>query len=123
MDHKEIYKEAIGTLHDRGRQYGDANELFERACALYNVTVGDNFTPWHAAIFLSCLKMARIKPNPKKLDNYIDNMNYLAFAGEFVGVVHNDGPRNTGASMSIDEIEDGMKEIVAKFAPKQSTST
>ena len=83
MDHKQILADAISTLENRGQDYGDVSELFERACSIYNLTTGEGFTPWQANIFMTSLKMARIKSNRPKADNYIDGINYLAFAGQF----------------------------------------
>lgn len=83
MDHKEILADAINVLQDRGADYGSVDELFERACSIYNLITGESFTPWQANVWMTSLKMARIKTNRGKADNYIDGINYLAFAGQF----------------------------------------
>ena len=102
MDHKEILSDAVNTLRDRGEQYGDENELFERACSIYNLITGDSMTPWQANMWMTSLKMARIKPNRGKADNYVDGINYLAFAG----------------SLAVNNIEEDIADMAKKLAPR-----
>lgn len=130
MDHKQILADAINTLQDRGQDYGDVSELFERACSIYNLTTGESFTPWQANIFMTSLKMARVKTNRLKADNYIDGINYLAFAGQFAnastGRVTVSMPDPVAALRGVvmrneasDVIDEGMKSLVANLAPER----
>jgi hypothetical protein len=118
-------------LQDRGQDYGDVSELFERACSIYNLTTGESFTPWQANIFMTSLKMARIKSNRPKADNYIDGINYLAFAGQFAnastGRVAVSMPNPVTSLRDVvtmrneasDMIDEGMKSLVANLAPER----
>lgn len=131
MDHRQILADAINTLQDRGQDYGDVSELFERACSIYNLTTGESFTPWQANIFMTSLKMARIKSNRPKADNYIDGINYLAFAGQFAnaskGRVAVSMPNPVTSLRDVvtmrneasDMIDEGMKSLVANLAPER----
>ena len=83
MDHKAILGESIAILRDRNVQYGEMEDTVIRACEIFELTTGKELSPYHANMFLHCLKLARIKTAPSKLDSYIDGINYLAFAGEF----------------------------------------
>jgi len=118
MDHKEVLANAISTLEDRGQEYGDVSDTFERVCSIYNLMTGESFTPWQANIFMTALKMARIKSNRSKADNYIDGINYLAFAGQFAqakpGRVAVSMPSPLGPT---DQVEDDIKRMAQMFAP------
>jgi len=118
MDHKQILSDAVTLLKERGQDYGDENELFERTCSIYNLMTGESFTPWQANIFMTALKMARIKSNRSKADNYIDGINYLAFAGQFAqakpGRVAVSMPSPLGPQ---DQVEEDIKRMAQMFAP------
>ena len=118
MDHKQILSDAINTLRDRGQDYGDENELFERTCSIYNLMTGESLTPWQANMFMTSLKMARIKSDRSKADNYVDGINYLAFAGQFAqakpGRVAMSAPTPLGPT---DQVEDDIKRMAQMFAP------
>ena len=118
MDHKQILSNAVDTLRDRGMDYGDENELFERTCSIYNLITGEALSPWQANMFMTALKMARIKSNRGKADNYVDGINYLAFAGQFAqakpGRVAVSMPTPLGPA---DQVEDDIKRMAQMFAP------
>ena len=120
MDYKDIIGEAITTIEDRGEDYGDVNEMFERVCGIYNLMTGESFTPWQANMFMTALKMARIRSNRSKADNYVDGINYMAFAGQFAQA------KTERVSVSVptplgptDQVEDDIKRIAQMFAPVQ----
>ena len=105
MDHKEILNESIAILRDRNQQYGDMQSTVIRACEIYELVTGVELSPYNANIFLHSLKMARIRVAPTKLDNYVDGINYLAFAGEFATVTEDtDQIVNTGMRDLIDTL-------------------
>ena len=118
MDHKEVLANAISTLEDRGQEYGDVNDTFERVCSIYNLMTGESFTPWQANMFMMALKMARIKSNRGKADNYVDGINYLAFAGQFAqakpGRVAVSMPSPLGPQ---EQVEEDIKRMAQMFAP------
>lgn len=83
MNHKAILNESIAILHERNAQYGEMEATFIRACEIFELITGMEFSPYYANMFMHSLKLARIKSAPEKPDSYIDGINYLAFAGEF----------------------------------------
>lgn len=116
MNHKEILAESVAMLRDRGNEYGDENELYERACLMFNLITGGDFTPWHAAMFMAVLKMARIRTSHQKLDNYVDGVNYLAFAGQFADA-RSEIVRPSVPVEITDKMEEDIKRMAQKFAP------
>ncbi len=102
---------AAHEYNDRAPVYGGFEDLFDRACMIYNLTTGNSITPWQAAMFMNCLKMARMKHSPGKMDNYVDGMNYTAFAGQFA----------SDATNHADDIEQQMiRDMAAKLAPQKT---
>ena len=118
LDYSELMTEAIETVQLRDADYGNVNSLFERACSIYNLMTGDSFTPWQANMFMTALKMARIRSNRSKADNYVDGINYMAFAGQFAQA------KTERVSVSVptplgptDQVEDDIKRMAQMFAP------
>jgi hypothetical protein len=124
MNHIELLNESVSMLRDRGNDYGDENELFERTCIIFNLMTGLDFTPWHGAMWMTALKMARIKPNHQKLDNYVDGINYMAFAGQFAeakgDIVR---PTIPGPQLKAEEeVDEGMKRMVELLSNRNQQS-
>lgn len=102
MEHKAILGHAAVILNDRAEQYGSMNDTIERACQIYELITGERISPYKANIFMHSLKLSRIKPSPQKADNFIDGVNYLAFAGEYA----------TSGSTAETIIDQGMRDMV-----------
>ena len=83
MNHTEILTASVLTLRDRDNQYGNMEETMVRACEIFEMITGKELSPYLANVFMHSLKLARIRTTPEKADNYVDGINYLAFAGEF----------------------------------------
>lgn len=43
-------------------------------------------TPYDVAMIHVATKMARIASSPRHADNYVDGVNYIAFAAQFAGI-------------------------------------
>jgi hypothetical protein len=118
LDYSELMNEAISSVQEHRLEYGVVSDLFERACSIYNLITGEGFTPWQANMFMTSLKMASIKPNRSKADNYVEGINYLAFAGQFAqakpGRVFVSAPTPLGPT---DQVEDDIKRMAQMFAP------
>ena len=86
----DLLSHAFELINARGNDYDRANDLeqnFREAAAVASVILGKAFTPRDIAMVLACVKLIRSKSDPGKLDNYVDGMNYLAFAACFQGLV------------------------------------
>ena len=126
MNYADIINKSVSLFSDRGAQYGEVNYNMERACLIYNTITGERMTPYQANMFLHSLKLARIRSDWKKGDNYFDGINYLAFAGEAAQVKDDVAVPVTmpQAAAKITEIsaemEQEIKDLAAKFAPVQN---
>ena len=107
MNHIELLNNAVGMLKEKGQSYGPADECFERISIISSAILGKNISTYDAAIILHAVKLARMQADRTHEDNYIDGINYLAFAGEFAG-----DPTSTDIAF-----EDDLRNIARKFAP------
>ena len=81
---------AFELINARGNDYDNAASIdqnFREAAAVASVVIGKELTARDVAMILHCVKLIRSKSSPGKLDNYVDGMNYLAFAACFQGLV------------------------------------
>ncbi len=77
---------AFETINARGAEYDNGSGLeqhFREIAAITSIVTGKAFTPRDIAMMLVCVKLIRSKSAPDKLDNYVDGMNYMAFAACF----------------------------------------
>jgi hypothetical protein len=80
---------AFELINARGSEYDNANDIeqnFREAAAVASVVLGKPFTARDVAMVMAVVKLIRSKSSPEKLDNYVDGMNYLAFAACFTGL-------------------------------------
>jgi len=85
-----LLSHAFELINARGNDYDNANDLeqnFRESAAVASVVIGKDLTPRDVAMIMACVKLIRSKSAPGKLDNYVDGMNYLAFAACFNGLV------------------------------------
>ena len=126
MEYKEIITKAAAIYNDRASQYGNVDQTMERTCLIYSTITGEQMTPYHGNMFLHSLKLARIRSDWKKGDNYWDGVNYLAFAGAAAQIKDDipvpvrmpTAPIFTG---SADELEAGIKEMAQKLSPRNQS--
>lgn len=81
---------AFELINARGNDYDNASSIdqnYREAAAVASVVIGKELTARDIAMILHCVKLIRSKSAPGKLDNYVDGMNYLAFAACFQGLV------------------------------------
>lgn len=84
--HIQILEDAIAIQAERGENYGGIEDNFSRAARLYEAATGDDGVhPYHVAMMLACVKLARMAGNARYMDNYVDAINYIAFAAHFAG--------------------------------------
>ena len=83
MDPHNLLKEAVEIIGERGQDYGSIENNFENIARIANAMLPHaQLKAYDVAIILTAVKLARIKQSPTKRDNYVDGVNYLAFAGE-----------------------------------------
>jgi hypothetical protein len=86
----ELLSHAFELINARGAEYNGTSDLdqhFREAAAVSSVVLGKEVTARDIAMILACVKLLRSKASPEKLDNYVDAMNYMAFAACFTGLV------------------------------------
>jgi|APCry1669188970_1035186.scaffolds.fasta_scaffold35615_2 hypothetical protein len=110
MDHKDILTSSATILNKRAEQYGDMREVMHRASLHASLLLGKEVSKYEVATIMTAIKMARIPSSIGLMDNYIDGINYMSFAGEFAV----DEAKNT---KSDEELYAGISEIARKFAP------
>jgi len=71
-------------LRQRGEQYGDAEELYQRTAELWTAFLGSQINDKDVCIMMSLMKLARLRQetdNPAVTkDSYQDAINYIALA-------------------------------------------
>tara|TARA_R110000823_G_C15624885_1_gene467994 strand:+ start:109 stop:381 length:273 start_codon:yes stop_codon:yes gene_type:complete len=71
-------------LRQRGEQYGDADELYQRTAELWASFLGSKITDKDVCVMMSLMKLARLRQNTDDpavtRDTYQDAINYIALA-------------------------------------------
>ena len=79
----EILYKAAEIIGERGQTHGDYENNFQLIADLFTLRIGRDFHPYEVCILLECVKDARMFSNPENADNYLDGINYRAFASLF----------------------------------------
>lgn len=89
MNPHKVLTDAAELIGERGKDYGGIEDNFSNIANIYETMTGNAFESYDVALMLVAVKIARIRQSPYKADNYLDAINYLAFAHEL-------RPRETG---------------------------
>ena len=81
---RDILSTAEDILVERGKQYGDASLLFSNLAVRFGLVLGIYVSPFQAARIMAELKAARLDLGYHP-DHIVDQLNYLALAGEVKG--------------------------------------
>ena len=111
-NHIEIITSAVSTLKDRGNQYGPVEQCFDRTSKIASLMLGRSITPYDVAVIQVAVKLGRLQESRDLSDNYIDTINYLAFAAQFI----NAKPPN-------EQIEADIAEFAKKYAPRPEANS
>ena len=111
MNYREIMSEAAQTANDRHGSYGDMQINMERTAQIATLITGIRLTAHDVALVLHALKLARIGSNRAYKDNYVDGVNYLAWAGDLASSSGYD-------DLPLTKAEEAMMTEVAEFAAK-----
>ena len=83
MERAEILEQARKCVcGDREQDYGTPESNFSNIAKLWTAYKDVKFTPKDVAIMMLMVKIARIKSNHAKLDNWIDICGYASCGGE-----------------------------------------
>jgi len=82
MDPQNTLKECAYLIDERGEDYGGIEDNFTKIAIIASLATGRMVTAYDVAMILAATKLARMSGNRDKRDNYLDAINYLAFASE-----------------------------------------
>lgn len=80
MNPYAILEEAMSIIVERGQDYGGIEDNFARIAAIAQSILNVPITPYHVAMIHVATKLARMAGSRDKHDNYVDAINYIAFA-------------------------------------------
>ena len=112
-NHTEILMSAGSILKERARQYGPEEACFDRISKLATIILNKPISIYDIAMIHVATKLGRLQESRTLDDNYIDAVNYLAFAAQFA---------NSQSSVST-AMEDDIVAIAKRFAPIQKQPT
>jgi len=84
MEHTKSLTEAARILTERANDYGAPGDCFTRIATIASTILGRPVTRYEVSVILAATKMGRATESSHKADTWIDAINYLAFANEFV---------------------------------------
>lgn len=75
-----LLADCVGTLKQRGNEYGKVTEDFERIASLWNMLHPDGrfYKPHDVAMYMICLKLSRLTWGPGNRDSWLDIAGYAA---------------------------------------------
>jgi len=83
MDRRKTLETAMEyVLHDRNKDYQDPEDNFSDIAHLWSWWLKTEITPLDVAMMSGFIKVARMKGNPYKEDNFVDLAGYAACAAE-----------------------------------------
>ena len=84
MDRYEILEVARDAVTDRGKNYGDAKDNFERIAQVWTVLLGVRRHAHQVSAMMIAVKLARLQNDPAHRDSMIDIAGYAALWSECV---------------------------------------
>jgi hypothetical protein len=60
--------------------------MFDKVARILSIIFGRTVTPWEVAQTMIAVKQVRMSVDPLHIDNYVDQVNYTAFAAQFAGI-------------------------------------
>jgi hypothetical protein len=95
-------------LKERGLQYGPEEACFDRISKMASIVLNKEISPYDVAMIHVCTKLGRLQESRTHKDNYIDSINYMAFAAQFA---------DQGISVST-ALNDDIRAMVERLAPE-----
>lgn len=113
----DLLIQAAEVLRERAETHGDFENNFQLIADMFSLRIGREFHPFEVCIFLECVKDARMFANPANTDNYLDGINYRAFAALFAEDYA--AKRNTATEVSYRRKDDLQKAEMAPVTVKR----
>jgi hypothetical protein len=82
-DPQEMLLQSAQLIEERGAGYGGIENNFQLISELFTLRIGREFHPYEVCVLMECVKDARMFSDPANVDNYLDGINYKAFAALF----------------------------------------
>ena len=111
MDYREIMTDAAQIVNDRHATYGEMRIIMERTAQIATLITGIRLTAHDVSLILHAMKLSRMGSNRKNKENYVDGINYYAFAGELAADSSYD-------DLPMTKTEEAMMAEVAEFSSK-----
>jgi|TARA_R110000824_G_scaffold3361_5_gene15918 hypothetical protein len=67
---------------DRAADHGNMEDNFSTIGKYWSIHLGVDVSAVDVSVMMNLLKVARIKSNPKHIDNWVDGCGYLSCGGE-----------------------------------------
>ncbi len=67
---------------DRASDHGNMEDNFSTIGKYWSIHLGVDVSAVDVSVMMNLLKVARIKSNPKHIDNWVDGCGYLSCGGE-----------------------------------------
>ena len=80
MDPHKTLEEAAKIIGERGQDYGGIEDNFTRIASIATLILNVQITAYQVAMIHVATKLARMAGSRDKHDNYVDAVNYVAFA-------------------------------------------
>ena len=97
----------MDMLKEKGQLYGPEEPCFERISVIVSAILGKNISTYDVAMVHHATKLARMQTARTHRDNYVDGINYLAFAAQFV-------TRRDSVDVAMEE---DIRAMASKLAP------
>lgn len=106
MEYDQIMHNAFSIKAERGKKYGDMKATLDRQAKIASLILGKVVTAYDVAMICHAVKLGRLQENRTNEDNYVDGINYYAFAGSF-------------ATSPQDTLEDDIVAMARRLAPRK----
>jgi midasin (ATPase involved in ribosome maturation) len=108
-NHTEILSTAAKTLRERHTQYGPAELCFDRISQIATLILNKEISPYDVTMIMVAIKLGRLQESRALDDNYVDGINYMAFAAQFAKA-------NTSIETAV---EDDIVAMAKRLSPKK----
>jgi hypothetical protein len=83
MKPEDVLDKAREIYAERGREYGNVQDLHGRIAAVASELTRRELSARDVALVLMSVKLVRLAQDPRHVDSYVDLVNYTAFACSF----------------------------------------